>query len=232
MKFSKRIVVVVALLTIIFGGVTWAIASNEEAIYSCVNPSSGEIKIVNSPEDCKKQWEPLSWNKEGQPGPQGPRGPKGDQGEPGPQGPPGEKGEPGQQGPVGPKGDQGEPGPQGPPGEKGDPGQQGPIGPKGDQGEPGPQGPPGVSGWEIVQDQESWASYVSGTQAVVLCPWGKQVLGGGGGTDPLGYYVTFSEPVYSPLPGTRSGWTVYVATSSDPRPGTVRVWAICATINP
>jgi hypothetical protein len=96
MKFSYRIVVMVALFTIIFGGVTWAIASNGETIHACVNSSSGEIKIVSSTEECKKQWKPLSWNKEGPPGPQGQ---KGDKGDPGPQG---EKGEPGPIGPPGP----------------------------------------------------------------------------------------------------------------------------------
>lgn len=71
MKVSNRILVIVALLTIIFGGVTWAFASGEETIYACVNPNSGEIKIVDSPTGCKKGWQPLNWNIQGPPGPEG-----------------------------------------------------------------------------------------------------------------------------------------------------------------
>ena len=74
MKFSKRIIGVVLLLTIILGGVTWAFASGDETIYACVNPSSGEMKIVNSPDGCKNLWVPLSWNKKGPAGPEGPPG--------------------------------------------------------------------------------------------------------------------------------------------------------------
>ena len=81
MKSLNRITAIVALLAVaLAGGVMWAFASEGEVIYACVNPNSGEIKIVNSPDDCKKTWEPLSWNKQG---PEGPPGPEGKQGPPG-----------------------------------------------------------------------------------------------------------------------------------------------------
>ena len=58
-------------------------------IHACVSKSSGTIKIVDSPEDCGKGEESLSWNLSGPAGPVGPAGPEGPAG---PQGIPGADG--------------------------------------------------------------------------------------------------------------------------------------------
>jgi hypothetical protein len=46
-------------------------------IHSCVNDSSGELKIVGETDNCKNHQTPLDWNAEG---PAGPTGPTGDPG--------------------------------------------------------------------------------------------------------------------------------------------------------
>ena len=50
LKKSLPIVIIVALL---FLGVSWAFANNDPPIvHSCVNSSSGTIKIVQGPDEC------------------------------------------------------------------------------------------------------------------------------------------------------------------------------------
>ena len=46
MKFPYRDIMVVSVTTIIYGGVLWAFASNEEIVYAGINPSNGEGKPV------------------------------------------------------------------------------------------------------------------------------------------------------------------------------------------
>lgn len=205
MKHSNSIIAIATLLAVLLvGGVAWAFASEGEIIYACVNPRNGSIKIVNSPDECGRILEPLSWNK------QGPQGPQGPQGEPGPAGP------------EGPPGPPGPPGPQGPPGEKGDPGQPG------EKGDPGPPGPPGISGWEIVSARFSWGDNVASARGAVSCPEGKQVLGGGGHIRVPDYYLESSIPI---LGGT--AWQIYVGVDSNQfRTGEADVYAICAYVNP
>jgi hypothetical protein len=92
-------------------------------------------------------------------------------------------------------------------------------------------GPAGISGWEMVLREVSWSSSVSGAEAVVLCPLGKKVIGGGGGNAALGdtgYYVSRSEPWCS---GLYCGWEVYLVARDGPRAGTGRAWAICAYVD-
>ena len=75
MKLSNRFVVVIVLAIVLVGGVTWAFALDGNTIYACVNNSSGEIKIVGSSDDCKKNETSSSWNIVGPQGPPGPQGP-------------------------------------------------------------------------------------------------------------------------------------------------------------
>jgi hypothetical protein len=71
-----------------------------------------------------------------------------------------------QQGPPGPVGPVGPVGPRGPVGAKG------PEGPTGPQGPVGPQGAPGISGYQILSKRFT-------VQAILDCPSGTVVLGGG-----------------------------------------------------
>ena len=126
---GNRLLTVVLLAVIaVLGTLTvtqiFAHGGNPNLIHTCVNNSSGTIKIVGATETCKKNWTALDWNVVG---PSGPLGPQGDQGDPGPPGPPGDPGDPG------PQGDQGDPGPAGPQGDPGDTGADGPAGPSGVQ---------------------------------------------------------------------------------------------------
>ena len=139
----------------------------EDVIYGCFKKQNGQLRIVNSPSDCKPSEVAISWNlagpkgdkgDKGDPGPEGPLGPagpqgaQGEQGLQGPAGADGKDGADGAQGPAGPPGEQGLEGPKGDKGDKGDQGEPGPVGatgpqgPKGDIGDPGPQGPQGEQG--------------------------------------------------------------------------------------
>ena len=77
-KFSTKgsLLLVVALVALLAGVATAVNASSSGAglIHSCVNSSSGEIKIVDPDEKCKKNWETTEWNALGPRGPQGPTG--------------------------------------------------------------------------------------------------------------------------------------------------------------
>src|SRR5215203_6318756 len=90
-------------------------AASAAQIYTCVNVSSGTIKIVDGVV-CKTGEVSLSWNSAGPAGLQGPKGDKGDTGATGAtgaQGIQGEKGDTGAQGIQGEKGDTGAQGIQG-----------------------------------------------------------------------------------------------------------------------
>src|SRR5215203_3023339 len=99
-------------------------AASAAQIYTCVNVSSGTIKIVDGVV-CKTGEVSLSWNSAGPAGPEGPKGDKGDKGDTGAIGAQGVQGEKGDTGPTGAQGVQGEMGPAGP---------MGPQGLKGDTG--------------------------------------------------------------------------------------------------
>jgi Collagen triple helix repeat (20 copies) len=88
-------------------------------ILACAD-RQGDLRIVESHEECRRNETPVRWNVRG---PQGPRGEIGPQGLPGPRG---EQGPQGEQGPAGPQGPAGEPGPKG---ETGPQGARGPAGP-------------------------------------------------------------------------------------------------------
>lgn len=121
---------------------TPAVASldpSTSVIRACVNPK-GQVRIVESHQECLPREWPLAWNFRGIRGPSGPTGPMGPMGPIGPQGPAGPAGD---RGPAGPQGPQGAQGVQGIPGPAGPQGPAGAEGPAGSQGPAGPAGPPG-----------------------------------------------------------------------------------------
>ena len=88
-------VILISLLSVTFAS---AHGGNIALIHSCVNNTSGEIKIIGANATCPSNYHALDWNIQGIAGPAG---------SPGPIGP---------VGPVGPQGPQGLVGPQGPAG--------------------------------------------------------------------------------------------------------------------
>lgn len=130
-KLVRRPAVLVVLLVAasVIGGGAYAAGQALKAthtvavtnvIFACAKSNDeGQLRLVSSLSQCKKNEAGIQWNVVG------PQGPQGLQGAPGPQGATGATGATGPQGAQGPKGD---PGPQGP------------------QGAQGPQGPAGSSG--------------------------------------------------------------------------------------
>src|SRR5215212_4232333 len=105
------------------GAVTYVHAQSSpptQVLRACINPSSGQMQLLQGTATCKSNEQLVTWNVVG------PQGPKGDKGDPGTPGLKGDKGDPGQ---PGLKGDPGAPGAKGEPGTPGD---------KGDKGDPGP----------------------------------------------------------------------------------------------
>lgn len=111
----------------------------------------------------------------GEAGEPGAVGPAGAAGPAGPAGIPGLAGPVGPVGPVGPAGPQGATGSQGPVGPAGP---QGPMGLRGPTGATGPQGIPGVSSL-VVYLSQSLINSQAFHSAVVNCPSGKKIVGGG-----------------------------------------------------
>jgi hypothetical protein len=151
--FSPKLIVVFAIVMLSLVSVTYVSAhgGNTSLIHSCVNNTSGEIKIIAANATCPSNYRSLDWNIQGPAGAQGPIGPVGPLGPVGPVGP------------VGPMGPQGEQGPQGDPGP---------------QGVQGIQGPAGISGLEVVQVNSGTLNEFR-IDVIVDCPAGKKVLGGG-----------------------------------------------------
>jgi hypothetical protein len=100
----------VILLSLVSVTYVSAHGGNTALIHSCVNNTSGEIKIVGANSNCPGNYRALDWNIQGPAGQQGPIGPVG------PVGPVGLVGPIGPIGPIGPQGLQGEQGIQGPAG--------------------------------------------------------------------------------------------------------------------
>jgi hypothetical protein len=99
----------------------------------------------------------------------------------------------------------------------------------------GPQGPPGISGYEVVTVTESFADVSTGT-AIAMCPAGKRVIGGGGGTGHVAdggntdYYAQLSEsrPMYPP---NVDGWYVLVRRDDNSvSTFDLVAFAICANV--
>lgn len=95
---SHLFTALIALLVgaVVNGGMVLA-AGDQNVIHGCsVDPAdrrgAGQLRVVDSPEDCRRNETPISWSREGPQGPQGPEGPQGPQGPEGPPGPPGADG--------------------------------------------------------------------------------------------------------------------------------------------
>src|SRR5690349_9310051 len=118
--FSPKALAAFAVILLSLVSVTYVSAhgGNTALIHSCVNNTSGEIKIIAATANCPSNYHSLDWNSQGVAGPQGPIGPVGPMGPVGPIGP---------VGPMGPQGLQGERGSQGEPGAQGLQGIQGPA---------------------------------------------------------------------------------------------------------
>ena len=117
-------------------------------------------------------------------------------------------------------------GPIGPAGAPGPRGTQGPTGPGGPTGGPGPAGPigptgPGASDYQIVFDHVPVDAHSIGS-AYVVCPSGKQVLGGGGSSAAMP--LVESAPTIS-----RSEWIVSAQNTFDTAQD-LYVYAICAVV--
>jgi Collagen triple helix repeat (20 copies) len=88
----------------------------DDVMLACAD-RSGELRLVESHRECRRNEAPVRWNvvgprgTQGDMGPQGPQGPEGAKGETGPKGEPGVQGETGAQGDVGPQGARGPAGP-------------------------------------------------------------------------------------------------------------------------
>jgi hypothetical protein len=122
-------VVVVATAVVSSVGIAVAAVPSGGVISSCVSPTNGGVRIIDSSaQSCKSSEQALSWNQ---------TGPQGQQGIQGPQGETGRQGETGAQGRDG---FDGAPGTQGAPGS---PGATGRAGADGKDGAPGPAGPAG-----------------------------------------------------------------------------------------
>src|ERR671928_1701294 len=112
MRFGRvartRTVLATATAVLVTGGIAAASSVSDGTINACVK--NGDVRIVGSTSDCKKNEKALTWNQRGPAGPKGERGPKGEAGPAGP------KGEARAAGPAGPKGDDSAVGPAGPKG--------------------------------------------------------------------------------------------------------------------
>jgi hypothetical protein len=79
----RGIVIALVLMTVLFGGmVTVIVAQGGVVITARVHQGNGNVRIVNSANDCKKPERVLQWGGSGQgsPGPAGPPGPAEPQG--------------------------------------------------------------------------------------------------------------------------------------------------------
>jgi hypothetical protein len=85
MKTKISIFLIVFLVLFVAPHPSWS----QNIIYSCITKSTGNIRIVPTPNSCKSNEALQSWNVAGTQGPQGIQGIEGIQGPVGPQGPPG-----------------------------------------------------------------------------------------------------------------------------------------------
>lgn len=75
MKLYQFSILLLTLLVVLLGSVTWVTANSPtETYYACVNRNSGEIKLVQAGVACQHNWDAISWNSQGPAGPMGPPG--------------------------------------------------------------------------------------------------------------------------------------------------------------
>jgi hypothetical protein len=127
-----------ALIAATGGVAVAAIPGSDGTIQACYGDSNGNVRIVDTPGDCKNHETAIAFNQTGPKGLQGDKGDTGAQGVKGDTGAQGAKGDTGAQGLKGDTGAQGLKGDTGAQGLKGDTGAQGL---KGDTGDTGPAGP-------------------------------------------------------------------------------------------
>jgi hypothetical protein len=106
-------------------------AAADDVIHGCVGKHTGRLRIVDSPIRCGSLETPISFNREGRPGPQGPAGKRG---------PAGAQGDTGAAGPMGAQGDTGAAGANGHDGAAGHDGHDGANGHDGTDGHNGADG--------------------------------------------------------------------------------------------
>ena len=97
---NKAIIVGGVLLLLTFTA-SFSFADEDTTYYGCIGKSSKILRVVSSPDKCRKNETPISWNKLGPQGEQGPAGADGKDGAQGPPGPAGADGKDGAQGPPG-----------------------------------------------------------------------------------------------------------------------------------
>jgi hypothetical protein len=171
-RFSRRVVALGVGVLALAGGLAYAsIPDGNGTISACYLTGVGQVRLIDpSREQCRPNETAISWSQTGPPGATGATGPQGATGATGPQGPSGATGLPGPIGATGPQGSTGAGGPQGPTGD---------TGPRGATGSTGPQGPAGgLSGVQKVE-QTATPSSTGFATALVNCPAGTTLTGGG-----------------------------------------------------
>src|SRR5205807_5713648 len=89
MKKYTLLAALTLCLCVLSSTYTQAQTTNNNTIYACYQKTTGDLRKVSGPGQCKNTEIQISWNTAGVPGPQGPKGDKGDKGDTGSQGPPG-----------------------------------------------------------------------------------------------------------------------------------------------
>lgn len=156
------------------GGVAWASIPAAGVINGCYQKSVGNLRVVDSPGDCRPSELAISWRQQGEKGDTGPTGNTGLTGNTGPTGP---KGDTGDTGATGAAGAAGATGPQGLPGGPGPPGSDGVDGAPGATGPTGATGPPGLAGLELVGNGDQTVPANGAHVQAVHCPTGKKAIG-------------------------------------------------------
>ncbi|MFL5947257.1 MAG: lamin tail domain-containing protein [Gaiellaceae bacterium] len=173
MRLHRRRVLLVALPLVLAAGAALAAERAPErkatgVINACFKKPGGRVRVVNSPGQCRRGEQAVSWNIQGPEGPRGATGPAGPAGPPGAPGSDGARGSTGAAGPAGPAGT------------------AGPTGPAGPQGAPGQ----GVSALEDLNGIPCHAGGQAGTVSLAYDAGGVAALtcttsGGGGETTAL-----------------------------------------------
>jgi hypothetical protein len=116
--------------------------------------------------------------------------------------------------------------PRGPKGDKGDRGEKGDKGDRGDRGAKGDKGDPGLAAYEIVQSGPVSMPANGSALARATCPAGKKPIGGGGHV--IGG-VQGAGALASSIPIDGTQWQA-IFRSLNGQAGTIRAYAICATV--
>lgn len=111
MQRTTKIASVVAVLTLVTGGLAIGAPTTGGSIFACLSASAGTLtKVSTKAPKCPKGTTPISWNRVGPQGAKGAVGPAGEKGDPGAAGLKGETGSKGDKGEAGQRGAPGLPG--------------------------------------------------------------------------------------------------------------------------